>query len=171
MYWSKGSRWAIWVGPKGTPRGKWHGVSKAIKKSSQGGACLSPGSDRCCGVARASQVTLVEKNLPANPRDIRYTGLIPGLGRSPEGGHSNPLQYSCLENLMDRGAWQATVLGSQRVRHNKRLSTHTHRIAKSLKIDRERFSFLPYSPQTALWHLHSFPIDGAPGNAQNTSFQ
>ena len=76
---------------KGTPRGKWHGVSKAIKKSSQGGACLSPGSDRCCGVARASQVTLVEKNLPANPRDIRYTGLIPGLGRSPEGGHGNPL--------------------------------------------------------------------------------
>ena len=53
----------------------------------------------------------------------------------------------------------------------KRLSTHTHRIAKPLKIDRERFSFLPYSPQTALWHLHSFPIDGAPGNAQNTSFQ
>ena len=38
-------------------------------------------------------------------------GLIPGSGRSPGGGHGNPLQYSCLENPMDRGAWQATVLG------------------------------------------------------------
>ena len=36
-------------------------------------------------------------------------GLIPGLGRSPGGGHGNPLQYSCLENSMDRGAWQATI--------------------------------------------------------------
>ena len=53
----------------------------------------------------------------------------------------------------------------------KWLSTHAHWIAKPLKIDRERFSFLPDSPQTVLWHLHSFPIDGAPGNAQNTSFQ
>jgi len=41
--------------------------------------------------------------------DIRDTGLIPGLGSSPEGGHGNPLQYSCLENFMDRGAWWATV--------------------------------------------------------------
>ena len=49
------------------------------------------------------------KNLSANARDIRDTGLIPGSGRSPEGGHGNPLQYSCLENPVDRGAWQATV--------------------------------------------------------------
>ena len=63
-------------------------------------------------------MTLVEKNLPTNPRDVRYTGSIPGLGRSLGGGHSNPLQYSRLENLMDRGAWQATVLGSQRVGHD-----------------------------------------------------
>ena len=42
-------------------------------------------------------------------RDIRDTGLIPGSGRSPGGGHGNPLQYSCLENPTDRGAWQATV--------------------------------------------------------------
>ena len=46
------------------------------------------------------------KNLPANVGDV---GLIPGLGRFPGGGHGNPLQYSCLENPMDRGAWQATV--------------------------------------------------------------
>ena len=45
-------------------------------------------------------------------------GAIPGLGRPPGGGHGNPLQYSCLENPMDRGAWWATVHKSQRVRHN-----------------------------------------------------
>ena len=50
----------------------------------------------------------VVKNLPANAGDAGDTGSISGLGRSPGGGHGNPLQYSCLENLMDRGAWQAT---------------------------------------------------------------
>ena len=58
---------------------------------------------------RASQVALVVKNLPANAGDIRDAGLIPGSGRSPGGGHGNPLQYSCLENPMDREAWWATV--------------------------------------------------------------
>ena len=47
----------------------------------------------------------VVKNLPANAGDVRDTGSVPGLGRSPGGGYGNPLQYSCL----DRGAWQATV--------------------------------------------------------------
>ena len=54
-----------------------------------------------CG---ASQEVLVVKNLPANAEDFRVTGLIPGLGSSPGGGHGNPLQYSSLENPMDRGA-------------------------------------------------------------------
>ena len=45
-------------------------------------------------------------------------GSIPGLGRSPGEGNGNPLQYSCLENPMDRGAWQATVHGVARARHN-----------------------------------------------------
>ena len=49
------------------------------------------------------------KNLPASSGNVRDVGLIPVLGRSPGGGHGNPLQYSCLENPMDRGAWQATV--------------------------------------------------------------
>ena len=49
------------------------------------------------------------KNLPANTGDIRDTGLISGSGRSPEGGNGNPLQYFCLENLVDRGALQAAV--------------------------------------------------------------
>ena len=57
----------------------------------------------------ASQMVLVLKNLSANAGDIRDVSLIPGLGRSPGGGHSNPLQFSCLENLMDRGDWRATV--------------------------------------------------------------
>ena len=56
-------------------------------------------------------MVLVVKNLPANAGDIRDTGLIPGLGRSPGGGSGNPLQHSCLENAMDREAWQATVHG------------------------------------------------------------
>ena len=60
-------------------------------------------------------MALVVKNPPANAGDVRDLGSVPGLGRSPEGGHDNPLQYSCLENPMGRGAWQATV----------------HRVAKS----------------------------------------
>ena len=51
------------------------------------------------------------KNPPANAGDIRDLGSIPGSGRSPGGEHGNPLQYSCLENPMDRGALQATVHG------------------------------------------------------------
>ena len=46
--------------------------------------------------------------MPANAEDVRDASLIPGLGRSPGGGHGNPLQYSCLENPMDREAWRAT---------------------------------------------------------------
>ena len=63
----------------------------------------------------ASQVAQVVKNLPANAGDIRDAGSIPELGRCPRRGHGNPFQCSCLENPMDRGAWQAIV----------------HRVAKS----------------------------------------
>ena len=49
------------------------------------------------------------KNPPPSAGDIRDVGSVLGLGRSSGGGHGNPLQYSCLENLMDRGAWWATV--------------------------------------------------------------
>ena len=54
-------------------------------------------------------MALVIKNPPANAGDVRDSGLISRLGRSPGGRHGNPLQYSCLENPMDRGAWWATV--------------------------------------------------------------
>ena len=60
---------------------------------------------------KMKQVALVVKNPPANTGDIRDAGLIPGSERSPGGRHGNPLQYSCLENPMDSGAWQATVHG------------------------------------------------------------
>ena len=59
----------------------------------------------------ASQEAIVVKNPPDNAGDIKDAGSVPGLGRSPGGGNDNPLQYSCLEKPMDRGAWRATVYG------------------------------------------------------------
>ena len=81
-------------------------------------------------VKRVSQVVLVVKNLPANAADVRDKGSIPGLGRSPGEGNGYPLQYCCLENPMDRGAWRATVYRvAQSHMQLKRLSTHTcHRL-------------------------------------------
>ena len=70
-------------------------------------------------------VALVIKNLPANAGDVRDVGSIPGLGRSPAGGHGNPLQYSCLKNPMDRGARWAAVHGVIKSQTQlKRLSMH-----------------------------------------------
>ena len=63
--------------------------------------------------SRASQVALVVKNLPASTGDTRDTSSTPGSGRSCGGGLGNPLQDSCLENPMDRGAWWAKSMGSQ----------------------------------------------------------
>jgi len=57
----------------------------------------------------SSLVALVVKNLPSNAGEIRDMVSILGSGRSPEGGHGNPIHYSCLKNTMDRGTWQATV--------------------------------------------------------------
>ena len=61
---------------------------------------------------RASQVVLVVKNLPVNVGDIRDVGSIPRSGRSPGGGHGNPLRYSCLKNPRDGGAWWAAIYGA-----------------------------------------------------------
>ena len=60
-------------------------------------------------VSWASPIALVGKNTPASTRDVRGLGLIPGLGRSPGEGNGNPLQCSCLENTVVRGAWWDTV--------------------------------------------------------------
>ena len=72
-------------------------------------------------------MALVVKNPPSKPGDVRDAGLIPGLGRSPGGGPGNPLQYSCLENSVDRGAWWTTVHSlTQSQTQLKKLSMHTN---------------------------------------------
>ena len=85
----------------------------------------------------SSQVALVVKNLTANAGDIRVMGLIPGSGRSPGGVHDNPLQYFCLENPMDRGAWWATV----------------HKVAKSRTQLKRLTTQIGFSTIFQLWTL------------------
>ena len=100
-----------------------------------------------CSTIKASQVALVvkkkkkktkpnqtkpkqkQKKTPhTNAGDFADVGLIPGSGRSPGGGHCNPLRYSCLENPMDSGAWQATIYRVVRSQTQlKQLSTHAHK--------------------------------------------
>ena len=94
-------------------------------------------------------VALVVKNPPANVEDVRDAGLIPESGRFPREGHGNPLQYSCLENPMDRGAWWATVNRVCRVAKSqtrlKQLSMHAcviHGLCTFLIIKKEKFKEL-----------------------------
>ena len=74
------------------------------------------------------------QNLPANAGDTGDMGSVPGLGRSPEGGNGNPLQYSCLKNSMDKGAWLATVHGlTQNQTQVKQLSSSTRHFMRKNK--------------------------------------
>ena len=91
------------------------GMNYITKKEKRTGAWGQKHLDVDRTVGRASQEELMIKNLPTSAGDVRDTGSTPGLGRSLGGGHGNSLQYSCLENPMDRGTWWATV----------------HRVAKS----------------------------------------
>ena len=94
----------------------WGGIDKAAINIRVKCFCVNIGF-----IFQASQVALVVKNLPASAGDLRDVSPIPGSG-----GHGNPLQYACLENPMDRGAWRTTV---HRVPKSwtqvKQLSTHT----------------------------------------------
>ena len=104
----------------------------------------------------------VGKESTCNAGDL---GLIPGLGRSPGGGHGNPPQYSCLENPMDRGAWGATVhrVAKSRTRRKRRsMRAHTHAHTRTHPASFCRPQFL-----LALFHLHlSFLSEGQPHSLQ-----
>ena len=82
---------------------------------------LSFTSDSACIVA-----SLVAQTVRESAHNARDPGSIPGLERSPGEGKGHPLQYSCLENSMDRGAWRATIHGVTRVGHSWAAHTHTH---------------------------------------------
>ena len=72
----------------------------------------------------------VVKHLPASAGDLRATGSIPGSGRSPGEDNGNPLQYSCLENPMDRGTWKASVNRAQRVSTTE-VTKHTQSVHRA----------------------------------------
>ena len=102
-------------------------------------------------------VMLVVKNLPANARDIRDTGLVPALGRSSGGGHGNPLQYPFLENSMGRRAWQGAVQRVTKSRTGlKQLST-AH-AAQSVFLTPIPITCLSPSPPPNRNHLFVFLI-------------
>ena len=96
------------------------------------------------------------KNMPANAEVIRDAGSIPGSGRSSGEGNGKPLQYSCLENPIDRGAWQTTVLGVARLRHDLATKQQQHTQDPSIFSKMLRFpSWLNnthiYIQMTPLW--------------------
>ena len=82
-------------------------------------------------LSRASLVTQMMRNLPASARDL---GSIPESGRSPGGGNGNPLQYSCLESPMGRGAWRATVHGVTQSPWLTHTKTHTDKLTPVLRL-------------------------------------
>ena len=130
------------------------GISALTRDSRKLFCCLLP----------ASQAALVVKNPHANAGDIRDMSLLPGSGRSPGGGHSNPLQYSCLESPMDRGVWdglQSTK--SHRVRYNWSYLSRTHTTWGQQSINQETgispdanmlvpWSWIPQSSE--LWEIN-----------------
>ena len=106
------------MGFPGGGSGKKKSISCSVMSSSLRPHGLQPASLLCPWNSPGKNIEVgchyllqVVKNPPANAGDLRDEGSIPGSGRSPGGEYGNPLQYSCLENTMDRGAWWATVHG------------------------------------------------------------
>ena len=113
-----------------------------------------------CNHHWASQVVLVVKNLPASAGDIRNTGLIPKLERSPGRGHGSPCQYSCLENPLGRGVWRATVHRVTKSRHdwsdlarthNRHYSQDTKHVCDSKRFFCASLQLIPASQATTDW--------------------
>ena len=115
---------------------------------------LQVGMNRC--KRWASQVKLVVKNTPANAGALRDVGSIPRLGRVPGGGHGNPLQYSCLENPADRGAWRATD-------HSVCVLSHVRLFATPRTVACRALLSMEFSRQE-YWNGLPFPT---PGNLPN----
>ena len=82
---------------------------------------------------------------PANAGDIKDVGSVPGSGRSPEGGNSNPLQYSCLENSMDRGTWWAIVHGVPQSQTRLSVSVHICTYIREILFSHKKKEILPYA--------------------------
>ena len=108
------------------------------------------------GCYGASQVALVVKNSPTKTGDITDTGLIPESGRSPGGWDGNPLKYSCLENPMDRGAWQAAVHDVAKSR--TQLMWLSMRAQKLLRFYQKVLSFFSFSTCSKWFHAIFFPL-------------
>ena len=126
--WEGGSGWRIHVNPWLIHVNVWQNPLQCCEVISLQLIKINEKKNKVLScVLRDFQVALVVKNLSANAGDLRDVGLILGSGRCPGGGHGNPLQYSCLENPMDRGAWLAMVLGFIKSQTwLKQLSTHVH---------------------------------------------
>ena len=110
-------------------------------------------------------MALVVKNQPANAGDIRDVSSILGSGRSPGGGHDNPLQYSCPENLMNRGTWRAIQSrGSQRVRHHWSNLAHSaahalsHLLMLFLLLNDPLLLYLTRQIPIHPWRLHQITL-------------
>ena len=100
-----------------------------------------------------SKVALVVNNPPDNAGDVRAAGLIPGLGRSPGGRHGNPLQYSCLENPMDRGAGWATVYRVAKSRDRTEVTLHSPCLQTVVIKSPDSFRWPPPSTSASLRFL------------------
>ena len=105
-------------------RGAWWAAVSGVAQGQTQLKRLSSSSSK--HLHRASQMAQVVKNPPVNERDARHLGLIPGSGKCPGGGNDNPLQYSCLGNPMDWGAWWASVHGVAKSWTGLSMQTYTN---------------------------------------------